>query len=119
VLFRQGEPADRLYMIQEGRVRFPEIEKTIGPGEVFGEVGVFAPAGVRALSAVCDADCRLSSISREKVLELYYQNPRFGFFLIRLVSGLVLEGARAPAPAISASSSSSRPAATGGEKQRS
>jgi hypothetical protein len=25
------------------------------------------------------------------VLELYYQNPKFGFFLIRLVSGLVLE----------------------------
>jgi hypothetical protein len=23
------------------------------------------------------------------VLELYYQNPRFGFFLIRMVSGLV------------------------------
>jgi hypothetical protein len=25
------------------------------------------------------------------VLELYYQDPRFGYFLIRLVAGLVLE----------------------------
>jgi hypothetical protein len=91
VLFRQGDPADRFYMIQEGRVLFPEIEKRIGPGEVFGEVGLFAPQGVRALSAICEEACRLSVISGEKVLELYYQNPKFGLFLIRLVSGLVIE----------------------------
>jgi CRP-like cAMP-binding protein len=91
VLFRQGDPADRFYMIQEGRVLFPEIDKRIGPGEVFGEVGLFAPQGVRALSAICDEACRLSVISGEKVLELYYQNPKFGLFLIRLVSGLVIE----------------------------
>jgi CRP/FNR family cyclic AMP-dependent transcriptional regulator len=91
VLFRQGDPADRLFMIQEGRVHFPEIGKHIGAGEVFGEVGLFAPQGVRALTAVCEDACHLSAISREKALELYYQNPKFGFFLIRLVSGLVFE----------------------------
>jgi hypothetical protein len=91
VLFRQGDPADQLFMIQEGSVHFPEIDKLIGPGEVFGEVGLFAPQSVRSLTAVCEEPCRLSAISRDKVLELYYQNPKFGFFLIRLVSGLVLE----------------------------
>jgi hypothetical protein len=96
VLFRQGDPADRLYIIQEGRVHFPEIDKRIGPGEVFGEVGLFAPESVRALTAECEEACRLSTISREKTLELYYQNPKFGFFLIRLVSGLVLEDSRTP-----------------------
>lgn len=98
VLFRQGDPANQLYMIQEGRVHFPEIDKRIGPGEVFGEVGLFAPQSVRALSAVCEEPCRLSAISREKVLELYYQNPKFGFFLIRLVSGLVMEDRPGGAP---------------------
>jgi hypothetical protein len=91
VLFRQGDPADQLFMIQEGSVLFPEIDKLIGAGEVFGEVGLFAPQSVRALTAVCEEPCRLSAISRDKVLELYYQNPKFGFFLIRLISGLVLE----------------------------
>jgi len=91
VLFRQGDPADQFFMIQEGRVHFPEIDKRIGAGEVFGEVGLFAPQSVRALTAVCEEPCRLSAISRDKVLELYYQDPKFGFFLIRLVSGLVLE----------------------------
>ena len=91
VLFRQGDSADRLYLIQEGSVHFPEIDKRIGKGEIFGEVGLFAPQSVRALTAVCEEPCRLAAISRDKVLELYYQNPKFGFFLIRLVSGLVLE----------------------------
>ena len=78
-------------MIHRGEVRFPEIGKVVSDGQVFGEVGLFAPQNVRALSAVCDQDCRLYTITREKVLELYYQNPKFGFFLIRLVAGLVLE----------------------------
>jgi CRP/FNR family cyclic AMP-dependent transcriptional regulator len=91
VLFKKGDPANRLYVIQHGHVRFPEIGKVVGDGQVFGEVGLFAPQNVRTLSAICDEDCRLYTITREKVLELYYQNPKFGFFLIRLVAGLVFE----------------------------
>jgi CRP/FNR family cyclic AMP-dependent transcriptional regulator len=91
VLFKQGEPADRLYLIEQGSIVFREVDKRIGAGQLFGEVGLFAQQGVRTLTAVCNGPCRFSTISREKALELYYQNPRFGFFLIRLVSGLVLE----------------------------
>ena len=96
VLFRHGDPADHLYLLQQGSVAFPEIDKRIGPGQIFGEVGLFAPQGVRALTAVCEEKCRLAAISEERVLELYYQNPSFGFFLIRLVSGLVLESTERP-----------------------
>jgi CRP/FNR family transcriptional regulator, cyclic AMP receptor protein len=88
VLFRKGDPANRLYVIQHGHVRFPEIGKVVSDGQVFGEVGLFAPHNVRTLSATCHDDCRLYTIKRDKVLELYYQDPRFGFFLIRLVAGL-------------------------------
>jgi CRP/FNR family transcriptional regulator, cyclic AMP receptor protein len=101
-VFSKGNPADKLYMIGEGRVRIPELGKQLSDGAVFGEVGLFAPQGVRSVSAVCDDDCRLYSIAKDRVLELYYQNPRFGFFLIRLVSGIVQQGPdrrRASAPA--------------------
>jgi CRP/FNR family transcriptional regulator, cyclic AMP receptor protein len=91
VLFKKGDPANRLYVLQHGHVRFPEIGKVVRDGHLFGEVGLFAPQNVRTLSAICDEDCRLYTITREKVLELYYQNPKFGFFLIRLVAGLVFE----------------------------
>ena len=89
ILFRQGEPADRLYLLQSGQVGFSELDKHVSAGALFGEVGLFAPHGVRTLTAVCEEDCRLATISRDKVLELYYQNPKFGFFLIRLISGYV------------------------------
>ena len=88
VLFRKGDPANRLYVIQHGHVRFPEIGKVVSDGQVFGEIGLFAPHNVRTLSATCHDDCRLYTIKRDKVLELYYQDPSFGFFLIRLVAGL-------------------------------
>jgi CRP/FNR family cyclic AMP-dependent transcriptional regulator len=90
VLFKQGEPANTLYLIQTGRVVFPEIDKHLPAGELFGEVGLFAPHYTRTLTAVCEEDCRLATIGRDKVLELYYQNPRFGFFVIRLISGYVV-----------------------------
>jgi CRP/FNR family transcriptional regulator, cyclic AMP receptor protein len=91
VLFRAGDPPDKLYLIQSGRVGFPELEKDISAGEVFGEVGFFAPHQVRGVTAICEENCRLATITGDKVFELYYQNPAFGLFLIRLVSGYVLQ----------------------------
>jgi CRP/FNR family cyclic AMP-dependent transcriptional regulator len=91
ILFSKGDPADKLYVLERGSVCLPEVGRQFSDGDVFGEVGLFAPRGVRSVSAVCNDDCRLHAIAKEKVLELYYQDPRFGLFLIRLVSGIVLE----------------------------
>jgi CRP-like cAMP-binding protein len=88
-LFSRGDAADKLYLIEEGSIVMPEIGKRLSAGAIFGEVGLFAPQSIRSLSAVCEEDCQLHAISRDKVLELYYENPRFGFFLIRMVSALV------------------------------
>ena len=88
-LFNKGDAADKLYLIEEGSIFFPELGKRLAGGAVFGEVGLFAPQSVRSVSAVCEEDCRLYTITKDKVLELYYQNPRFGFFLIRMISALV------------------------------
>jgi CRP/FNR family cyclic AMP-dependent transcriptional regulator len=89
VLFKAGDPPDKLYLIQSGRVVFPELDKRLSAGELFGEVGLFAPQKVRTVTAICADDCRLATITGDKVLELYYQNPSFGLFLIRLVSGYI------------------------------
>ena len=72
-----------------GAWSFPELRKRSSTGEIFGEVGLFAPQQARTVTAVCEEDCRLASITRDEVLELYYENPRFGFFLIWLVAGYV------------------------------
>jgi CRP/FNR family cyclic AMP-dependent transcriptional regulator len=96
-LFSKGDPADKLYLLQEGSVLFPEVRRQLSKGAAFGEVGLFAPQGVRSVSAICEDDCRLYAIAKDRVLELYYQNPRFGLVLIRLVSGIVQQSQAAAA----------------------
>lgn len=98
VLFSAGDPPDKLYVIQSGRVVFPELDKRVSAGEVFGEVGLFALQQVRTVTAICEDDCRLATITGDKVLELYYENPRFGLFLIRLVSGYMRQSPRSTSP---------------------
>ena len=87
VVFRQGDDADHLYILVQGRVDFPENGASIGPGEMFGEIAFFSPERKRTLSARCGTDCVLLSINQSTVRELYYQNPGFGFEIVGLVAG--------------------------------
>ena len=85
VLFRQGEQADKLYYLVSGSIRFPEIEATAAPGDIIGEIGVFSPSKARTASAIAESDSTLLILSDQKVLELYYQNPEFGIYLVRMI----------------------------------
>ena len=96
VLFRKGDEADNVYLIQEGRVIFPEVGKVLVPGEFFGEVGVFSESNRRTSSAICEEDCELFSITGEKVIELFYQDPRFGFIIVRALSRYLSHGPADP-----------------------
>lgn len=87
MIFRQGDRGDRLYMLAEGTVEFVEIGETIGPGGIFGEIAFFSPNRARLLSARCATDCTLLSVDEDTVNQLYFQNPAFGFELVRLVAG--------------------------------
>jgi CRP-like cAMP-binding protein len=87
VLFRRGDEAEHLYILVEGRVDFPEVGGSIGPGEMFGEIAFFAPDRRRTLTACCGEDCVLLSIDQSTVRQLYFQNPSFGFEIVALVAG--------------------------------
>lgn len=105
VLFRKGDPADSMYLILSGSVRLPELDITLGPGALIGEIGVFAPDNRRTGTAICESDAELGAINDQKVLQLYYQNPTFGFHMFRLVLRRMLENERRQL----AQSSASRP----------
>ena len=87
VLFRLGDPAEHLYILVEGRVDFVEINASIGPGEMFGEIAFFSPERRRTATARCGVDCVLLSIDQSTVRQLYFQNPGFGFEIVGLVAG--------------------------------
>jgi len=88
-LFRRGEAADRLYLVQQGTITIPETGAALSPGDVFGEVGLFAPHGRRTAGAVCATNCRLLTLSGRKLLELCYQDAKLAVFLARLLAGYV------------------------------
>ena len=94
VLFRRGDPATSMYLILKGSIRLEELGVTIGPGTLVGEIGLFAPDNRRTATAVCESDVEVGAITDQKVLQLYHQNPTFGFYLFRLVIGRMLENER-------------------------
>lgn len=54
-------------------------------------MGVFAPANRRTGTAVRESDVEVGAIIDQNVLQLYYQNPTFGFYMFRLVLKRMLE----------------------------
>ena len=91
VLFRRGEAADRLFYVASGDVRMAEIGQRVGPGELIGEIGLFSPEKKRTQTVVCVTDSELYDMTDEMIFQLYYQNPKLGFFLMRLVAERLLK----------------------------
>ncbi len=96
VLFSKDDDSREMYFIIDGAVRMEEINKTVGPGELFGEISMFSPDRQRTATAVCESDVTLLRMSDQRVLELYNQNPSFGFFLVRLITGRLIENQSTP-----------------------
>lgn len=91
VIFRKDDKADKLYYIHSGSVTLLELGKTLGPGAIVGEIGVFSPDGKRMATATCETDSVLLVLSSEMALQLYFQNPEFGMHMIQLVTQRLLE----------------------------
>jgi CRP/FNR family transcriptional regulator, cyclic AMP receptor protein len=87
VLFKKGDIGDRLYLLAAGRIDLVEIGISVAPGQVFGEIAFFAPDRRRRLTARCAENSTVLSIDENTVMQLYYQNPAFGFKMVELVAG--------------------------------
>jgi len=86
VLFRKGDPGDRLYYLESGSILFDEINVEIHPGTLFGEIAFFTRDGRRTQTAIATSECKLLSIDGDQLKQLYFQNPEFGWHLIQLIA---------------------------------
>lgn len=86
-LFRAGDLADRLYFLLDGKIEIVESGIQMLPGQIFGEIAFFAPDRKRTGTARCSTDCAILSIDETTFKQLYYQNPEFGFDVVRLIAG--------------------------------
>ena len=87
VLFRKGDAADLVYLLESGEIELPEFGKRLPAGSLLGEVAIFSDSAVRSATAVCAQDCKLYSIKGARVLELFYQNQAFAMQIARRLAG--------------------------------
>ena len=90
ILFHRGDAADDLIYLASGELRMAEIGERVGPGELIGEIGLFSPAKKRTQTLVCETEGEFYTMTGEMIFRLYYQNPKLGFYLMRLVAERLL-----------------------------
>lgn len=86
IVFRKGDVADAMYYSVTGRYHLVEMGVGIPAGQVFGDLGLLAPDNRRTQTIECTEDGDVLSASYQQVKELYFQNPQFGFYFLRLTS---------------------------------
>lgn len=91
ILFRKGDDADRMFLVLDGRLRLHEIGLDVLPGSVVGELGMLAPARKRTQTLECKESGSLLEIGYDKIQQLYYENPSFGFYFLRLSSARLFD----------------------------
>ncbi|MFC6094377.1 Crp/Fnr family transcriptional regulator [Saccharothrix lopnurensis] len=93
VIFSEGEPGDRLYLIQTGKVKISRRSPTgrehllalYGPSDLFGELSVFDP-GPRACTATTVTEVHALGIDRPALHEWITQRPELAEHLLRTLA---------------------------------
>ena len=93
-IFAQGDAADSIFYIQEGRVKLTVLSHQgkeavvaiLGPGTFFGE-GCLAGQLVRMATAVAMSDCVVMRLAKHEMIRVLKEQPRFSeLFVAHLLS---------------------------------
>ena len=95
-IFNEGEPADRLFILNSGRIEVfklsaegkRQILRIVLPGEVFAEAAMFSGETYPAYADAA-SDCELLSIAQEEFLELLKRNPELSLRMLGALSKLL------------------------------
>jgi CRP-like cAMP-binding protein len=74
-----------------GRYLLLELGLEVKPGQLVGELAMLAPDNRRTATLECIEEGEALSITYEQVEQLYYQNPTFGFYFLRLATARLFE----------------------------
>lgn len=96
VIFEQGQPADRLFLLTSGRVeiRFKPYDGealtvcVIGPGGVFGWSAALG-RDCYTSGAVCTEDCRHLSIRGRDLRQMCEEHPSTGVILLERMAEVI------------------------------
>jgi len=91
VLMKKGDAANEMLLTVTGRFRVIEINVELPPGNLMGELGFLTPDNRRTATIDCIEDGHVLFITYEKLLEIYFQNPQFGYYFLVLTSQRLLQ----------------------------
>ncbi len=91
VLFHKGDAAGEMLLVVKGKYLVQELNIEILPGQIVGEMGLLSPDNRRTQTVVCIEKGHVLTITYDKVRELYFENPEFGFHFLRLTSQRLLQ----------------------------
>jgi hypothetical protein len=91
VLFRKGDTANDMFLTVTGTFLVTEIGVELPPGRLMGELGFLSPDNRRTATVECIEAGHALTITYEKLLEIYFQNPQFGYYFLVLTSQRLLE----------------------------
>lgn len=98
VIFERGEPSRHVFIVRSGTVLItnpdpsgkPQVQSTLGPGAIFGELGVLA-GRARTASAKTDGPTDLWVIDGEAFVELFSAEPPVAIEVITSLARYVLD----------------------------
>ena len=91
VLFRKGETANEMFFTVTGKLLVTELGIEIPSGRLVGELGFLSPDNRRTQTVECIQDVEVLTMTYERLLEIYFQNPEFGYYFLRLTSERLLQ----------------------------
>ena len=91
ILFKKDDAANEMFLTVTGEFLVTEIDVKLPPGRLMGELGFLSPDNRRTATVKCTEDGQVLTITYEKLLELYFQNPQFGYYFLVLTSQRLLE----------------------------
>src|ERR1700731_475646 len=91
VLFKKDDAANEMFLTVTGKFLVKEIKVELPPGRLMGELGFLSPDNKRTATVECLEDGHVLTITYEKLLEIYFQNPQFGYYFLVLTSQRLLE----------------------------
>jgi CRP-like cAMP-binding protein len=116
VLFKKDDKAEEMFLTITGNFLVKEINVELPPGRLMGELGFLSPDNKRTATVECTEDGHVLTITYEKLLEIYFQNPQFGYYFLVLTSQRLLENIARLEAIVAQSKTAQRAAAAGDTK---
>ena len=91
VLFRKGQPANEMFFTVSVKLLVTELGIEIPPGRLVGELGFLSPDNRRTQTVECTQEGEVLTMTYDRLLEIYFQNPEFGYYFLRLTSERLLQ----------------------------